>query len=330
MDQSPPENREYEALRLGAAIQRRPDHGALILRGADRLDFVQRMTTNDVVALGPGLSAVTVLTSPTARILFVFTALPWDDGLLLLPARGESVALARHLRSNIFFMDKVTVEDVSDGYQRLRVMGPQAGGRLAQAGFDLTNAHDGDWIDIDGVIVVKQERYDVPGYEVLIPTAVGDDPLARLMESGIIDLQDKRAYHARRVELGRPLPGFEATADYNPLEVGLAWTCSETKGCYTGQEIIARQITYDKVTRSLVGMCCDQLLEAGASLVDSEGKSVGVVTSAVFSLALAAPIALAIVKRPHNQPGVQLMAGDSPVTVVALPFEQSVENKPKL
>lgn len=309
-------------MRAGAAAQRRAEHGALILRGPDRLDFVQRMTTNDVVALEPGQSTVTVLTSPTARILFVFTALPHEEDLLLLPAAGESAALARHLRSNIFFMDKVTVTDVSDTYQRLRIMGPQARERLAQMGLDLTEAGDGDWIEEDGVIIVRQERYDVPGYEILVPVAAGEDFLIRLIETGVTELQGENAYHARRVELGRPLPGFEVTADYNPLETGLAWVCSESKGCYTGQEIIARQITYDKVTRNLVGLRGDRLLEAGATIMDDEGKPAGVVTSAAYSPALDAPIALAIVKRLHNQPGVQLMAGDSPVTVVAPPFAE--------
>ncbi len=308
-------------MRTGAAVQRKADHGALILRGLDRLDFVQRMTTNDVVALAFGQSAVTVLTSPTARILFTFTALPREEDLLLLPAASEGGALARHLRSNIFFMDKVTVEDVSDGYQRLRIMGPQAGARLDQLGLSLADADDGDWIERDGVIVVRQERYDVPGYEMLVPATAGDNFLARLIAGGVTELQDESAYHARRVELGRPLPGFEATADYNPLEAGLAWACSESKGCYTGQEIIARQITYDKVTRSLAGLRSDRLLEAGAPLTDREGKPAGVVTSAAYSPALDAPLALAIVKRAHNQPGGQLLAGDSAVTVVALPFE---------
>jgi glycine cleavage system aminomethyltransferase T len=91
--------------------------------------------------------------------------------------------------------------------------------------------------------------------------------------------------------------------------VGLAWTCAENKGCYTGQEIIARQITYDKVTRTLVGLETDAPVTAGAR-VTAEGKNVGAVTSAAYSPSRQTHMALAVVRRPHNEPGQQ-------VTVVA-------------
>src|SRR5690554_646079 len=104
---APVDQNEYTELVRGAAFLSRPDAGLLRLTGDDRSDFLQRMTTNNINALRFGQSAVTVLTSPTARILYVFTVIARSDELLLLPAAGQSHALARHLRSQIFFMDKV-------------------------------------------------------------------------------------------------------------------------------------------------------------------------------------------------------------------------------
>lgn len=313
-----PQTEEF-ALRAGAAIQLRPTGGVISISDADRSDFLHRMTTNNINALKPGQSAVTVLTSPTARIVFVFTVICRADDLLVLPALGETAAVERYLRGQIFFMDKVKVRNLSADYARLRVMGPQAGAALTALGFDLAAAQDGAWQEQDGVLAVKQLAYDIPGNELITPTAQLSTVVDALTAAGASVLQDETAYHARRVELGRPGPGRELTGDYNPLEAGLAWTCADNKGCYTGQEIIARQITYDKVTKTVVGLRSAQPLAVGAAIT-VEGREVGTITSAAQSPTLDAPIALAIVKRPHNLPGSPVRVGEVDAEVVTLPF----------
>ena len=93
---------------------------------------------------------------------------------------------------------------------------------------------------------------------------------------GAAILADDGAYTARRVELGRPIPGRELTGDYNPLEAGMQWVCAENKGCYTGQEIIARQVTYDKVTKTLVGLRCHAAVAIGETVaVDGDKRRPG-------------------------------------------------------
>jgi folate-binding protein YgfZ len=310
---------EYQALTAGAALQLRPDAGVLLLRDVDRVDFLQRMTTNNIAALGPNRSCVTVLTSPTAKIVHVFTVVARADDLLLLPARGETAALARHLRGQIFFMDKVRVEDVSGEYARMRLLGPQALTVLAATGMQKQSIDDGDWQESNGLLAVAQRQYDIPGFELLVPAPQEAEITERLAAVHTQLLAGDAAYHARRVELGRPLPGAELVGEYNPLEAGLAWACAENKGCYTGQEIIARQVTYDKVTRSLVGVTGADLPAAGAGL-SAEGREVGKLTSVAFSPALTAPIGLAIVKRPYDVAGAELQAEGRAVRVAALPL----------
>jgi tRNA-modifying protein YgfZ len=310
---------EYTTLVEGAALWQRPTSGVLVVSDADRADFLHRMTTNNINALQPGQSAVTVLTSPTARVLFVFTVVCRPDELWLLPAPGQTAALLRHLRGQIFFMDKVKVRDASAELSRLRLVGPAALSTVTALKLDLSATAEGNWQEGAGVLALRQEQYDLPGVELVVEAAQVPVTIATLQQAGAVPLTDEAQSQARRVELGRPAPGAELTEEYNPLEAGLAWTCADNKGCYTGQEIIARQITYDKVTKTLVGLRTTEPLRPGAPVM-AGGQTVGVVTSAAYSPALQAPLALAILKRPHNTPGSQLTVGDQPVTVAALPF----------
>lgn len=305
---------ELNALQQGAALQVREDAGTLVLAGEDRSDFLQRMTTNDIKRLKVGQSAVTVLTSPTARTLFVFTVLCRENELWLLPARGETTTLERHLAGNIFFMDKVSVRNISNDWRRARLMGPQSAAVLDQL---LPNGTlvDDQWQEMAGMVAVRQQKYDLPGYELLLAAAQEADLRQRLLESGALLLEDAAAYTAQRIALSRPLPGAELSSEYTPLESGLTWACAENKGCYTGQEIIARQITYDKVTKCLVQVRSSQPLAVGAAL-EAEGKDAGVVTSVAAQLE--PPLALAIVKRTFSGAGSQLTVNGINTTVVEL------------
>ncbi|MCC9075749.1 aminomethyltransferase family protein [Litorilinea aerophila] len=312
---------EYAALQEGVALQERPDAGVLRLTGADRADFLHRMTTNHINGLRPGQAAVTVLTSPTARILFVFTVICRQEDLLLLAAPHQASALARHLRGQIFFMDQVSVEDLSAGYLQLRLMGPAAGEILQNLGFTLSQAPEGQWQEVDGLLAVRQMAYDVPGFALAVPTDKGAEWVERLVQMGALRLEADAAYTARRVELGRPAPGHELVEAYNPLEAGLAWACAENKGCYTGQEIIARQITYDKVTKTLVGLRCQAPVAEGADIL-ADGRAVGTVTTAAFSPTLGEPVALAVVRRSHNGAGTPVTVDGIEAEVASLPLIQ--------
>ncbi len=306
--------KEYDALKNGAALQLRPDAGLLLLSGEDRSDFLQRMTTNDIKRLKAGQSVVTVLTSPIARTLFVFTVVCRENELWLLPARDETTNLERHLRGNIFFMDKVTLRNLSSDWKRARLMGPNSGTVLSALGLQPSRMDD-QWQESPTVAAIYQQKYDLPGYELLISAAHEADVLKQIEEAGATMLSAESAYNTRRIELMRPLPGSELTSDYTPLESGLTWACAENKGCYTGQEIIARQITYDKVTKSLTLLSSAQPLPVGATLT-VDGKDAGIITSALSETG--STLALAIVKRPFHTPNSILMVDGITTTVVEL------------
>ena len=294
---------EYQALASGAALHLRPQFGILLLAERDRADFLQRMTTNDIARLQPGQAALTILTSPVARIDAVFTVLCRQDDLMLLAPEGQSDSLRQHLQSQIFFMDKVTVIDESTNFGRLRLLGPAAGELLQAAGLPQP-ASAGHFLEDDGVIVLRQERYDIPGHEIISSVNTIDALQERLAGAGATLLTGTDSYEARRIELGRPRPGKELVDAFSPLEAGMAWVCAEDKGCYTGQEIIARQLTYDKVTRTLVRLRSELPLSEGA-IVSVDARKVGTVTSSAVS-PTTGPVALAVLKRPHNAEGVEV------------------------
>jgi folate-binding protein YgfZ len=131
-------------------------------------------------------------------------------------------------------------------------------------------------------------------------------------------------YSILRIEAGLPAAEAELSEDYTPLEAGLQSAISSTKGCYTGQEVVARQLTYDKVTQHLCGLRLEQRTQPGERLWAADGSRAGKITSAASS-PLFGEIALAVVKRPFHQPGERLGVGETLETsaqaqVVALPF----------
>jgi folate-binding protein YgfZ len=120
------------------------------------------------------------------------------------------------------------------------------------------------------------------------------------------------------MEAGVPGPGAEISEAYTPLEAGLAHLVADNKGCYTGQEVLARQTTYDKVTRRLAGIKLKALVAPGAEVL-AAGKPAGVITSAGSSPRFG-PVALAILRRPHHEPGTSVEIGGIHGQVISLPF----------
>jgi tRNA-modifying protein YgfZ len=317
----------YEAALTRVAFIRQPGAGYLRIQGADRRNFLQRQSTNDLNRLGPGVVLVTVLTSPTARIQDVLSLFEEDsETTAALPLPGQAEGTFQYLKSRIFFMDKVTLEDASPAYAQFDLIGPQAAGVVRQLGLEripgpgeLSRWELGEtWLLLfsDGAL----------GFRLLFPAENTGQVQAALEKAGAAHLAAE-SYTTLRIEAGLPAAGAELTEEFTPLETGLGWAVSEGKGCYTGQEVIARQLTYDKVTQHLVGLRLSAPTSPGVRLMSAEqGRPVGRVTSAAVSPRFG-PIALAVVRRPYEAPGVLLTMGDGPqaasATVAAVPFSTS-------
>lgn len=291
-----------------------PDGGWLHIQGEDRATFLQRQTTNDVGLLQAEQPLVTVLTSPTARILDVLILLHEENEIGVITLPGYAERTARFLRSRIFFMDKVAVIDDSANWAQMELVGEQAGEMAATLcqGKEFEGAR---YLPLPPTLSL--------GYRLLLPRRAAPIAQSTLAAAGWIEISTEER-HILCVEAGVPAPHSELTEEYTPLEVGLQFTVSSTKGCYSGQEVIARQITYDKVTRRLRGVKLSAPAPVGARLWAEDGASAGELTSFAQSPRFGA-IGLAVIKRPYDESGTKLQIGESletgaPALVTPLPF----------
>ena len=316
-------SQDYQAALEGVVYYPQADSGYLRIAGEDRADFIQRQTTNDISLLQPPRALQSVLTSAVARILDVFYLLNDDETIGAITLPGFAQKTAQFLKSRIFFMDRVTVEDMSLNIAQFDLFGPQTQallGRLDIQAPALNTVSEVEIASKQGRLLAVEESFG-PGYRLLIE-AMDREPVETVLKQEGAERLSRTNFETLSVEAGRPQAGRELSEDYSPLEAGLFNTVADGKGCYTGQEILARQLTYDKVTQQLCGLRLPQSVATGERIY-VDGKPAGTLTSFVQSPRFG-PIGLAILKRPYFQPGNQVSVG-SPAnqeiaTVVSLPF----------
>ncbi len=320
----------YEAANSEAAYYIHKNSGVFRVAGPDQVLFLQRQTTNDIRLLQPGRAVLTVLTTPNARILDVFYLILEQDPtgvnlgqspaitLLTLPGKGNDTF--RYLMSRIFFMDQVTVSDHSADWILIDVLGPKASQFLQKIGASRLPAPDEvlTFTYQDTLIqTIGLEPSFAQGSRLLIPASIEHDLQMALDNLGFARIDDP-IYQVLRVEAGLPASEHVLMDRFTPLEIGLRKAISDSKGCYTGQEVVARQITYDKVTQSLCGLKLEAPALEGGS-IETDDRSVGVLTSVVESPRFGW-IALGVIKRPFHLPGNILRVGSQNAQVCEIPF----------
>jgi hypothetical protein len=274
---------EYRAATEAAAVCDRSNVGRLQATGDDTLDLLNRMSTNQVLNLEPGQGAPTILTTDRGRILDLIGVVNLGDYVLLLTSPGQQQTVIDWL-DRYTIMEELTVEDITDDTALLTVCGPTSQGRLEAASgvqlVQLTPYHT-----LSGTIaghparVIKRPQGQLPSFDLLLSPDAVPDVWQYLTSAGITPI-GTTAYEAARVRYAIPVHGREMGDAYNPLEAGLIGSIDFHKGCYIGQEVIARLDTYQKVQKRLVMLrfSPDAAVSAGAAL-QHEGQAVGTVTS---------------------------------------------------
>jgi folate-binding protein YgfZ len=292
---------EYKAARDGAAVHDSSYVGRVKGTGEDVLDLIHRLSTNAVVSLEAGQGAPTVLTTDRGRILDLVTVLNLGDYILLLTGPQARDTVIEWI-DKYTIVDDVEFEDVTSSTAMLSVIGPKAQdilGGLAGIELDSFAPHQSAKVVIAGVesYVVRRDLVDLPRFEVVVQGHDSEIVWQEIIGAGAIPI-GLEASEVLRVE--RVLPGHdrELGESYNPLETGLWGTISFTKGCYIGQEVIARLDTYQKVQKHLVSLKLSPgtVLVEGAKLT-RDGREVGLVTSLAQIPSTAELIALGYVRK---------------------------------
>lgn len=311
---------EYRALREGCGVVERPRAGRLEMLGADRQRFLNAYVTCDVKSLAPGAGAYGFLTSAQGRILSDLVVLVHEDRLWLELPPGQDEEMAEHLRKYII-VDRVEIRPLADMLP-ITVAGPRAGEVLGAAPLPEPPWHHARTL-VRGTEVALQrgDRAGSPSFTLWVSASIAPHLMRRLVEAGAKPVS-LEALEILRAEAGVPRFGLDFGPESFPQETGIEEAVSYTKGCYLGQEVVAR-IHYrggvQKVLRSLV-FEGDAPPAAGTRLLH-EGREAGAVGTAVRSIALGRPVGLSILHKRAAEPGTRLeVEGGGMAEVLASPI----------
>jgi folate-binding protein YgfZ len=306
--------------------------GFLTLKGSESIDLLNRLSTNDLKNLKESLVRPTILTSEKGRMIDLVLALNLGDRVLLIVGEGNEGPVMSWLEKYII-MEDITVTDVTSSYQRISIIGPQATSIASQfCHKDLSSPGESVFAlgEAAGAFLYRNPEWPIEAYDIVGSPDEIVKAGGRLKEIGVFELNGGEAASGAieplRVELGVPRTGREIEERVNPLEAGLVRFVSFSKGCYIGQEVIARLDTYKKLQRRLRGFIFPEGYEnetPGSLFVD--GIESGWTTSHAHSFKAGKQIALGYLKLFPEPVAVTFVANGTErevaLSVVDLPFD---------
>ena len=321
---------EYRALSKGVGLIDRSMVGKVIVTGRDRQAFLQGMLTNEVKSLGPGQGTAAAFLDAHGKVMALLGVYVLEDRLWLELPPGLTEKTLQAL-DKFLISEKASFEAADDAFAVLAVEGPGARGlleKLGGAALALSPYHHVE-VAIAGapIRVIHRSESGGEGFHCWTAAAHGAALWRALVVAGARPA-GAEALNVLRLESGVPWYGYDVDETVIFPETRLEPLVSYTKGCYIGQEVVARVKYRGHVNRALSGLVLEgeRVPPAGAAIV-ADGKEVGHVTSAVRSFALGKPIALGYVRREHFAPGSAVEVQDAgaliPAHVVELPFVRS-------
>lgn len=314
---------EYAAIRKGAGVLDLPQRALVEVEGADRIAFLNRMLTQEIKDLPPGRVRRSFWLNRKGRIDADIRVIAREHSLLL---DLDALAAAHALESLSAFIiaDEVELRDRTGERHRLAVHGPGAFRVLAAAGGDASALEPDEARNVrlagHECMVDRDDATGEIGLELIVPTAAAPAIYAALLAGGARPI-GWHAFNIARIESGRPIFNLDFGPDSLPHETGvLDDRVSFTKGCYLGQEVVARMQSRGHSKRRLVALLIETPAvasggelevaqpETGAAVFaaggDPPGEPIGAVTSsAVSPMSGARAIAFAQVKPGHDAPG---------------------------
>jgi aminomethyltransferase len=319
---------EYRVGIEGCVVFDATDRGAVLVRGAETFAFLHRLLTSDVLGLDEGRSQESLLLSSKGKVLFGFRLYRTPEGAWLSVPPRTAPALLSALET-YHFAEKVEIADQTSLHAPLLVCGPAAADVLRSAGA-LEGALEEDAFRrrrVDGVdlLVARIPVAGSPGFLVDAGPEAAPAWWKRIRGAGA-RAAGVVAREILRVEAGQALYGEDVDENVYPQEARLEAAFSLTKGCFIGQEVVAKIDTYGGLNKRLVGLRIshsDPVARGTRLVLDEEGerRELGVITSWAYSFALDTGLALGYAKRRHQKPGTIFLLGEGAATaeIVKLP-----------
>jgi folate-binding protein YgfZ len=317
---------QYRQLREECGVLDRSDRGKLLLKGSEAAEYLQGQLTNDIEALEPGEGCYAALLDRKGHMqadmrVLNLSAVPFHEisgetnsAAIWIDTEAEALEPARRHLDMYKIGREVTLEDASEQYSILSLIGPRS---VELAGSPALPEYASEPASIEGVECLAVGT--ALGIDLIAAAADRDRLIAALATAGAPAV-DAAAAEIVRIEAGTPRFGSEMDTATMPAEAGIvAAAVNFEKGCYIGQETVARLHYKGKPNRHLRGLRLSAPAGSGAVLSLGE-KEVGKLGGSCIS-PLHGPIALAIVRR-EAEPGTELAVGEDGVTarVVDLPF----------
>ncbi len=310
----------YKAATEAAAVTELDVFGLLKLTGADRVSWLQGMVTNDVEKVPAGGGCYAAHLSPQGKILAHMDVLKDEDALWLSLERA-AIPKLRAAFDKLLIMEDVQVEDVSDAYSMVSLFGPAAADHVTSwLGGDLKLPTPCSHQKFDDTRIVRSRL----GYEVWVPRSQAD-PVLRFFATHGVTAIDHGTWDVLRTEAGIPVYGVDIDETTTMPELGEAGI-SYDKGCYIGQEVVAKVKYIGHVNRRFAGLVISgNTLPQMKSPIRKGGRDVGYITTALFSPGLNKPIALGFVNRSASAASTDVEVGNgttAAATIVDLPFKK--------
>jgi folate-binding protein YgfZ len=321
---------QHRAAMTATGVIDRSMLGKATVTGRDRAAFLQGMLSNDVKALQPGQGCPAAFLDAHGKVVSLLVVYALEDRILLELPAGSTEKYLQTI-DKFLISEKAYFEAVDEAYAILAVQGPDGEkilGGLSGATLDPA-PYSHQEVTIAGVPVrVARHRLAVtPGFHCWTGPEHAGTLGKALREAGAVPV-GAEALEVLRIEAGLPAYGQDVDETVILPETRLDALVSYTKGCYIGQETVARVKYRGHVNRALSGLVLEgDRVPSHGDAITAEDKEIGRVTSAVRSIALGKPIALGYVRREHFEPGsaVTVVTGESPVParVAELPFVKS-------
>lgn len=319
---------EVRSVRNQAAIFDLSHRGALHVSGSDRIRFLQGMVTNDVEALAPGQGCHAALLTPKGKVLADFWIYRQSEGVRIEVETGLLTQLKEILEKHII-ADDVRLEDRTGSFATLSIQGPDSArivrqmipGELPTELLQSRERGEGD----GRTLITRRSEYTAEeGFEIRLPSSAAGELWDRFLGTGIRPA-GMAAMEILRIESGVPRAGIDMDESTLALEASLNDAISHTKGCYIGQEFVARIRDRGQVRRRFTGFRLQgPFIPSAGDPVLREETAAGIVTSAAFSPTLNSSIALGYLRRELVQEGERIVIRSGgkthPAVVTSLPF----------